>query len=260
MTLYTGSGMFSMVKSHDVDDIASPPSDDAWFPYGLYSFHVTGLTIGESIQVAVILPEGLSESENVMWYMYQGNSWTDYSANVESLRDGDNVVLINLIDGGMGDRDGVANGVIEDPGGVAIDMSINKVINGLGSGGVDGKGSGCFIATAAYGSYLEPKVKTLRDFRDNHLLTNPLGRAFVAFYYKTSPPVASFIRKHEILRAITRWILTPLVYIVEYPMAFLLILFSLIPVIIMVCYSESCSRRQARDLFLERFFSERFFW
>jgi hypothetical protein len=75
----------------------------------------------------------------------------------------------------------------------------------------------CFIATAAYGSYLDPHVKILRDFRDKYLLTNAPGRAFVSFYYRHSPPLADFISRHEGLRTATRVLLTPVVYVAEYP-------------------------------------------
>ena len=87
---------------------------------------------------------------------------------------------------------------------------------------------GCFIATAAYGSYLEPEVRLLRDFRDNRLLTNAPGQAFVRLYYRTSPPIADIIAENAALRFVTRVALTPLVYSVKYPVPAALLFFLVI--------------------------------
>jgi hypothetical protein len=98
--------------------------------------------------------------------------------------------------------------------------------DGDDDGGVDDSGgdTDCFIATAAYGSYLAPHVLTLRKFRDRHLLTNPAGEWFVGFYYRHSPPIADYIRERETLKAMVRSGLTLVVYSIEYPIAAGLIL------------------------------------
>lgn len=92
------------------------------------------------------------------------------------------------------------------------------------SSGGGGGGGGCFIATAAYGSYLDPHVMVLRHFRDNVLLQSELGTAFVKFYYKHSPPIADYIAKHEALRMLMRFTLTPLIFAVKYPLLLILLL------------------------------------
>ncbi|MEI6214791.1 MAG: MXAN_6640 family putative metalloprotease [Desulfuromonadales bacterium] len=89
---------------------------------------------------------------------------------------------------------GAAGGVTPEPGNTAS------------------SGGGCFIATAAFGSYLHPQVKLLREFRDRHLVTNRPGRAFVSLYYRLSPPLAEIISRHEILRVAARLLLTPLLF------------------------------------------------
>ena len=75
---------------------------------------------------------------------------------------------------------------------------------------------GCFIATAAYGTSLHEDIDVLRDFRDEHLMTNQIGRVFTDIYYSTSPPIADLIRDNEGLRTIVRkGLVEPLVYLLR---------------------------------------------
>lgn len=78
--------------------------------------------------------------------------------------------------------------------------------------------SGCFIATAAYGSPLEPHVVALRHFRDQYLARTALGRSFIRFYYRHSPPLATVVARHQSLRFLVRVLLTPLVLLIEFPL------------------------------------------
>ena len=72
-------------------------------------------------------------------------------------------------------------------------------------------GAGCFIATAAYGTPMADEIQILRDFRDEYLLTNPVGSTLVDIYYRVSPPIAEFITEHPSLKPIVRAGLVPAV-------------------------------------------------
>jgi hypothetical protein len=72
-------------------------------------------------------------------------------------------------------------------------------------------GRSCFIATAAYGTPVAEEIQILRQFRGEHLLTNPLGQALVDIYYTVSPPMAEFITEHPSLKPIVRVGLLPAV-------------------------------------------------
>src|SRR4029077_7341783 len=64
--------------------------------------------------------------------------------------------------------------------------------------------SGCFIATAAFGSDLAPQVTRLRALRDAATSRSPLAQAATALYYRASPPLASLITRSQTSRALIR--------------------------------------------------------
>jgi hypothetical protein len=89
---------------------------------------------------------------------------------------------------------------------------------GQGDFGLPAGPVGCFIATAAYGSPMHPRVAVLRHFRDRFLATHAPGRALVAAYYRASPTIAAWIAERPASRAVVRAFLAPLVLAVEYPL------------------------------------------
>ncbi len=76
--------------------------------------------------------------------------------------------------------------------------------------------SPCFVATAAYGSPLEGRVRALRRFRDRHLRASAPGRALVSIYEAIGPSLADAIRDDDASRAFVRGLLEPIVDLAEW--------------------------------------------
>jgi len=70
-----------------------------------------------------------------------------------------------------------------------------KVCNKCGDESSDS--GDCFVATAVYRDVNAPQVQVLREFRDEVLKNNYLGKAFVNFYYSgAGKTTANFIKKY----------------------------------------------------------------
>ncbi len=76
--------------------------------------------------------------------------------------------------------------------------------------------TGCFIATAAYGTPTAEQIDVLREFRDVVLLQSAAGSRLVALYYWLGPSVADFMVGSELLRTLVReFLVDPLVWTAE---------------------------------------------
>lgn len=64
--------------------------------------------------------------------------------------------------------------------------------------------SGCFVATAAFGSELTPEVALLRKLRDLATARSTLAGVAVDLYYRSSPPAAAALARSSVARAIVR--------------------------------------------------------
>ncbi|MEI6209387.1 MAG: putative Ig domain-containing protein [Desulfuromonadales bacterium] len=186
------------------------PAD--FVPVSAANFQITGVSPGAKITVAVTF-DSLPD-QPVFYKLDANNAWVALTGATIS----GTSVMFDIVDNGPLDTNSTA-GIIEDPIIVGTSSSTSTG-NGTNtappaSGGGGGGGGGCFIATAAYGSYLDPHVMVLRHFRDNVLLQSGPGTSFVKFYYKHSPPIADFIAQHEVLRVVFRLLLTPVIVLVK---------------------------------------------
>ena len=96
------------------EPVGTPPGYT--LPFGLVSFELRGVPLGSTQEVTVFMPSVAGVSgylKPIDVAPYWGAMPSDRVV-VDASR---NAVVVTLTDGGVGDRDGVANGVIVDPGG-----------------------------------------------------------------------------------------------------------------------------------------------
>ena len=101
--------------------VVQPPSDVppfVTFPFGMLEFNITGVQSGGTVTMKLYVPK---ESEvNSYWKKNRNTGvWEDINPTITT-ENNKKVLTFTLTDGGPYDADGVANGVIQDPGGPGV--------------------------------------------------------------------------------------------------------------------------------------------
>jgi hypothetical protein len=205
--------------------------------YGQNTFIAVGFQVRDSMGYILTSPDGInwtSRTSNTSSFLdgitYGNNMFVTVGSEGTILTSPDGITWTTRTSGTNSELLGVGYGddtfVAVGADGAILQSDPVPDTPDIGSDGGNG-GGGCFIATAAYGSCLAPEVSVLRRFRDCCLLTNWIGRRFVDVYYHYSPPLARYIDKHAALKPLVRWILTPIVYAISYPL-YVVVLISLL--------------------------------
>jgi len=135
------SGTAALVALEPVDvgntDSAGRP---AGIPFGLVAYTFRTPNPGDSAQATLFLQTVTPAS--FRWFVYDAAAgWRTFGDNASLGEDGTRVTL-TVTDGGPGDEDGVANGLIRHTGGLGSNTPTGPGSDGEGGGAGD---SGCFI-------------------------------------------------------------------------------------------------------------------
>jgi len=134
---------FTTMSPEEVPDISATDTIPINLIYGLVDMAIKVDEPGAEIRVTVHLdapaPVGYS------WFKYTSkDGWMDFSDHAE-FNPARTQVTITLVDGGIGDDDEAANGMIVDPSGLG--QTAQSVTTGNSDSG-GGGGGGCFISSA----------------------------------------------------------------------------------------------------------------
>jgi hypothetical protein len=135
-----GIESISAETENGTNTYASAASSPDYFPFGLINFKLIMDQPGDQAEITIYFSEPAPEDGR--WFKYDPieATWTDYSTQTDFSEDRYSVTLY-LEDGGDGDADGIANGIIVDPSGLGVSSS--------SIGSVAAEGITCFISTAS---------------------------------------------------------------------------------------------------------------
>ena len=85
----------------------------------------------------------------------------------------------------------------------------------LAQDALHGSSSGCFVATAVYGSGDNNKMASLRRFRGEVLQRSRLGLVLIGLYCRLGPGFAQIVRHFAPLRIVCRWLLDRMVSAID---------------------------------------------
>jgi hypothetical protein len=134
--LHTNKGSFANVSSLADDDpsITQNGKPAVTFPHGAMRFNITGISPGSSVDVTMVFSENVPEYAK--FYKITSTGWQEIKFGSNN---GDAKITVKFKDGDPAtDGDGIANGVIADPGALGV-PSEEPVDTGGGDGGT------CFI-------------------------------------------------------------------------------------------------------------------
>lgn len=131
-TLYTVKGNYVTIYSTGSTAITNTQSLSAnestyYYPYGLFDFKVTASTATVTLY--------FHSTSSMSSYEYRKYDATNYYARFQNatfgtaLVGGQTIATVTLVltDGGIGDFDGLINGIIQDPGGPAVVVSVGNI-------------------------------------------------------------------------------------------------------------------------------------
>jgi hypothetical protein len=121
------------------------------FPDGLVRYTLRGVNPGGSVEITITFPSGTPHGSKV--FRVDGNGFREWTKAVVN----GNSVTVTLTDGGEFDADGMVNGEIVDPIGVAVpddaggSVDVSSTVSAAGGCSVAGSGGGWEEAFGSFG-------------------------------------------------------------------------------------------------------------
>jgi pimeloyl-ACP methyl ester carboxylesterase len=114
-TFVTDVGILQNLTAVDEATLPTAGKPNLEFPQGFFSFKITGLTLGQTVTINITFPSNMPV--DTQYWICQNGLWSQMPI---VHNDTDKIITVTYTDGGLGDADGVKNGIIVDPGGVGI--------------------------------------------------------------------------------------------------------------------------------------------